>query len=63
MKKTLILALSAMFMLSCSNSNSKKQQESEEVSEEVNQVEVVEVVEEVKYTSPEEKYAGKTIKL
>ena len=63
MKKTLILALSAMFMLSCSNSNSKMQQESEEVSEEVNQVEVVEVVEEVKYASPEEKYAGKTIKL
>ena len=63
MKKTLILALSAMYMLSCSNSNSKMQQESEEVSEEVNQVEVVEVVEEVKYASPEEKYAGKTIKL
>lgn len=63
MRKILFLALCAMSLMSCNNS-SQKQQEVADV-EQSDEVEVVEeiVKEEVKITSPEDKYAGKTIKL
>lgn len=60
MKKTFLIALSAMVMMSCSNSNNNKQQE---VTEEVKQPIIAEVVEVVKYELPEDKYANKTIKV
>lgn len=66
MKKVFLVALSVSFLMSCSNSKNKKQEMTEEQVEIVDNLEeanVVEVIEEVKFISPEEKFANKTIKV